>query len=228
MDVSNIEHLFIKENQLLGLGFTTQGFVFMRVTGVETVAYEYNESPGAIAAATQEDAARLPMAQYNIDNMLRVENCDHVYQTFMGWKPGAIRRYTYYPYETARGNLDVKRIYTKSPFGYTDGFQSPYDSPSPVSEMFIPKGVEVAFAWWNPLNTAATVEEHLLIRRLSVSIVRDVDLIDRILKGQQPCRLTTLGGIDSSFDYNARKFLDVDQIPLGSTRAEIEEAVAVN
>ena len=225
MDVSNIEHLFIKENQLLGLGFTTQGFVFMRVTGVETVAYEYNESPGAIAAATQEDAARLPMAQYNIDNMLRVENCDHVYQTFMGWKPGAIRRYTYYPYETARGNLDVKRIYTKSPFGYTDGFQSPYDSPSPVSEMFIPKGVEVAFAWWNPLNTAATVEEHLLIRRLSVSIVRDVDLIDRILKGQQPCRLTTLGGIDSSFDYNARKFLDVDQIPLGSTRAEIEAAV---
>ena len=225
MDVSNIEHLFIKENQLLGLGFTTQGFVFMRVTGVETVAYEYNESPGAIAAATQEDAARLPMAQYNIDNMLRVENCDHVYQTFMGWKPGAIRRYTYYPYETARGNLDVKRIYTKSPFGYTDGFQSPYDSPSPVSEMFIPKGVEVAFAWWNPLNTAATVEEHLLIRRLSVSIVRDVDLIDRILKGQQPCRLTTLGGIDSSFNYDARKFLDVDQIPLGSTRAEIEAAV---
>ena len=227
MDVSNIEHLFVKENHLIGLGFPAQGFVFVRVNGVETIEYEYDESPGAIAAATQEDAARLPMSLYNIDNVLRVDSCEHIYQAFMGWKPGAVRRYTYYPYETARGNLGVKRVYTKSPFGYTEGFQSPYDSPSPVTEMFIPKGVEVAFAWWNPLNTAVKVEEHMLLRRLNVSIVRDVDLIERILKGQQPCRLTTLGGIDSSFNYDAKKFLDVDHIPLGSTRAEIEEAVKV-
>lgn len=225
MDIEAIQKYFIKENQLLGLGFPGQGYVFMRVEGVEVIGYEYGESPGAIAADTQEDSARLPMATYSIDNLLKVTDCNHVYQMFMGWKPGAVRRYTYYPYETARGNLDVKRIFTKSPFGYTEGHQSPYDTPSPVTEMFIPKGVEVAFAWHNPLNTAVTVEQNIMIRRLQISIIRDAELIERILKGNQPCRLVTLGGIGDSFGYEARTFLDIDHIKLSSTRAEIEQAV---
>lgn len=225
MDTSKIEGKFLKENQLLGLGFPGQGFIFMRCTGAEDIFYEYNESPASIAADTFEDASRLGIAAYSIDNLLRVENCEHVYQVFMGWKPGAVRQYLYYPYETARRNLDVKRIYTKSPFGYIDGFESPYDSPSPQTEIFIPKDVEVSFAWWNPLNVAVTVEEHLLIRRLQVDILRDADLIERILKGQQPCRLTTLGGIGDSFDYNARKTLDIDFVRLGASRDQIEAAV---
>jgi len=226
MDISRIKDRFLKENQLVGLNFPGQGYIFYRATGVETIYYEYDESPGSIAANTQEDAARLPMSAYSIDNMLRVENCDHLYQVFMGWKPGAVRQYLYYPYETARRNLDVKRIYTKSPFGYIDGFESPYDCPSPDTEIFIPKDVDVAFAWWNPLSESVTVEEHILIRRMQVDIIRDSDLIEKILKGTQPCRLVTLGGIDSSFDYDAKSILDVGFVKLGATRSEIEEAVA--
>lgn len=225
MDTSRIEGRFLKENQLLGLGFPGQGYVFMRITGVESLFYEYGESPGAVAANTQEDATRLGLSAYNIDNLLRVEDCSHVYQVFMGWKPGAARQYLYYPYETARRNLDVKRIYTKSPFGYVDGFESNYDSPSPETELFIPKDVDVAFAWWNPLSESVTVEEQILIRRLKVDYLRDVDLIDRILKGTQPCRLTTLGGIGDSFGYSAKGTLDVDFVELGSSREEIQKAV---
>ena len=226
MDTSNIESRFLKENQLLGLGFPGQGYVFMRCTGVETIFYEYDESPGAVAANTQEDALRLPMSAVSIDNLLRVEQCDHIYQVFMGWKPGAVRQYLYYPYETARRNLDVRRIYTKSPFGYIDGFESPYDRPSPETEMFIPKDIDVAFAWWNPLGVSATVEEHLCIRRLKVDFLREPDLIERILKGTQPCRITTLGGIGDSFDYKAKKLLDVDFVKLGASHDEIEDAVS--
>lgn len=226
MDVSNISDRFLKENQLLGLGFPGQGYVFFRCTGLEEVFYEYNESPSTVAADTFEDASRLGIAAYKIDNLLRVEKCDHIYQVFMGWKPGAVRQYLYYPYETARRNLDVKRIYTKSPFGYIDGFESPYDKPSMESEIFIPKGVEVAFAWWNPLSAAVTVEEHLLIRRLEVDILRDADLVERIMKGQQPCRITTLGGVGDSFNYPVRDALDIGFVKLGSSRSEIESAVA--
>lgn len=226
MDTSRIENRFLKENQLLGLGFPTQGFIFMRCMGAENIFYEYNESPTAVAANTQEDSSRLGMAAYKIDNLLKVEKCEHVYQTFMGWKPGAVRQYLYYPYDTARRNLDVKAIYNKSPFGYLDGFESPYDKPSPETEVFIPKDVDVGWAWWNPLGVSVTVEQHLLIRRLEVDIIRDGDLIERILKGQQPCRLVTLGGLGSSFDYKARDILDVDFVKLGASREEIDSGVA--
>lgn len=225
MDISRIEQRFLKENQLLGLGFPGQGYIFERVTGLEEIFYEYNESPASIAADTFEDAARLGITAYKIDNLLRVEKCDHTYQVFMGWKPGAVRQYLYYPYETARRNLDVKRIFTKSPFGYIDGYESPYDKPSSTTEIFIPKDVEVAFAWWNPLNAAVTAEEHILVRRLQVDIIRDADLIERILKGQQPCRIVSLGGVGDSFNYDARQILDVDFIKLGASRSEIETAV---
>lgn len=225
MDTSRIESRFLLENQYLGLGFPAQGYIFFKCTGIEEVFYEYNESPASVAADTQEDASRLGMAAFKIDNILRVEKCEHLYQVFMGWKPGAVRRYLYYPFETSRGNLDVKAIYTKSPFGYIDGFESPYDRPSKETEMFIPKDVDVAFAWWNPLSEAVTVEEHLLIRRMDVEIIRDADLIDRIMKGQQPCRIKTIGGIGSSFDYKARSILDVDFVKLGASRSEIDTSV---
>lgn len=227
MDVSKIESKFLKENQLVGLGFPIQGYVFLRCTGVENIIYnDYVESPASIAADTYEDPARLPIAAYNIDNLLKVEDCDHVYQVFMGWSPGAVRQYLYYPMETSRRNLDVKPIYQKSPFGYVEGFDSTKDQPSPDTELFIPQKVDVAFAWWNPLSSAETVSMNILIRRMQVDVIRDADLIDRILKGSQPCRLVSLGGIESSFNYNAKDVFDVDFVKLGAAREEIDQAVA--
>ena len=227
MDISRIEPHFIKENQLVGLGFPAQGYVFFRIEGIEEVEYDnYTESPGAVASDTYEDAARLPIDEYSIDNLLRVEYCDHLYQVFMGWQPGAIRRYLAYPYETLRGSIDVKRVYTKAPFGYIDGFESPPNQPSPKTEMWIPKDIDVGFAWWNPLPSSETVQIDMLIRRLSVSVLRDADLIEKILKGSQPCKLKTLGGIAGSMEYGTKRLLDVDYVQLGATRGEIEAAIA--
>jgi len=227
MDISRIEPFFIKENQLVGLGFPDQGYVFWKINGIEEVPYDnYTESPGTIAADTYADAARLPMAEFSIDNLLRVEDCDHLYQVFMGWQPGGIRRYLAYPYESLRGSLDVKRVYTKAPFGYIDGYESPSDQPSPRTDLWIPKDIDVGFAWWNPLSTSEDVQSDMLIRRLDVSVIRDVDLIDRILKGTQPCKLKSLGGIAGSMDYNAKRLLDVGYITLDATRGEIEAAIA--
>ena len=226
MDTSQIEKRFLKENQLIGLGFPKQGFVFFRVTAVEEIIYhDYEESPGAIAADTFENSARLPISAFSIDNLLRVEKCNHLYQVFMGWQPGAVRQYAYYPYETARRNLDVKTVYTKAPFGYLTGFDSTYDTPSPTTELFIPIDVEVGFGWWNPLSEAVTVELQILIRKLEVDVIRDPELIMRILSGQQPCRLTTIGGVEGSLSYDAPSSLDVNFVKLGSTREEVEAAV---
>ncbi len=227
MDISRIEPQFIKENQLVGLGFPDQGYVFFRINGIEEVIYDnYTESPGAIAANTYEDAARLPISEFSIDNLLRVEYCDHLYQVFMGWQPGGIRRYLAYPYESLRGSIDVKRVYTKSPFGYIEGFESPPNQPSPKTELWIPKDIDAGFAWWNPLSTSETVQIDMLIRRLDVSVLRDSDTVERILKGSQPCKLKSIAGISGTMDYDSRRLLDVGYVQLDATRPEIDAALA--
>jgi hypothetical protein len=226
MDLSRIEPKFLRENQLVGLGFPTQGYIFFRANSVETIEYDYTESPGSIDADTWVDSARLPMSAYSVDNVLRVTNCAHLYQVFMGWKPGCVRQYLYYPFETARRNLDVKAVYTKSPFGYLTGFDSPFSAPSPETELFIPKDIDVGFAWYNPSGETVDVEIKMIIRRIDIDIIRDSDLITRILNNQQPCRLVTEGGISSSMDYNAKSKLDVDFVKLGSSSDQIAQAVA--
>jgi hypothetical protein len=226
MDISRIEPRFLRENQLAALGFPGQGYLFCRCTGVEEIDYHYDEVPGTIAANTWADSARLTMSTYSIDNLLRVENCNHVYQVFMGWRPGAVRQYLYYPFDTPRRNLDVKNVYTKSPFGYIEGFESEYDMPSPKTELFIPKDVEVGFAWWNPLPEPVDVEVNILIRRMTVDFLRDVDIVEKILTNKQPCRLVSPGGIGTDVGFRPRDVLNIDLVPLGSTRSQIEAALA--
>ncbi len=227
MNTTDIEPYFIKENQLVGLGFPDQGYVFWKISSVKNVFYRnYTESPGTIAATTYVDSERMPMDAYSIDNLLRIEQCDHVYQIFMGWEPGVIRRYDAYPYEQMRGNIDTKNVYTKSDFGYITGYDSPTTRPSPMSESWVPKDVEIGFSWWNPTNVSEDVVVDMLIRRLKVEVLRDADLIEKILKGSQPCRIASLGDIAGSLEYNSRSKLDIGFIKLDATRTEIAAAVA--
>lgn len=232
MDLSKIEPKYVKENHLVGLGFYGQGYLFFRCAGVEGIRYEYDElfsttSPGVMTADESKDSARLSSALMGqtIDNVLRISDCDHLYQVFMGWEPGIVRQYLYYPSETPRRNLDVRGIYSKSAFGYIEGRESPYAEPSPETELFIPKGLDVGFAWYNPSGASVTVKLNLIIRRLGVDVVRDPDLIARILSGSQPCRLTTIGGIGGNWSYRARDVFDVDFVPLDATRDQINNAV---
>jgi len=227
MDTREIEQRFIKENQLLGLGFPDQGFVFFRVTAVEPVVYQYDELDSIAADSESTAAGRLSKttAGDTIDNILRVDDCAHIYQVFMGWQPGCVRQYLYYPFEAVRRNLDERAIYSKAPFGFLEGYNSPYDRPGLDSEMFIPYRLDVGFTWYNTSNAAVTPRLQILIRRLGVDIIRDADLISRILGNSQPCRLVTLGGVGRSFGYSATHYLDIDFVPLGSTTDQIKKAV---
>lgn len=227
MDTSRIEPYFIKENQFVGLGFPDQGYVFWKVNSIEDINYEgYTGSPGTIAASTKTDSARLPLSSEGIDNLLEVKECDHLYQVFMGWSPGVVKRWEAYPYETLRKSLDVKMATVGGDFGDVTGFESPKTAPSPQTELWIPTGIDVGFAWENPDTVSVDVEISMLIRRISVRILRDADLIEKILRGNQPCKLKSLGGISGTLNYNTRARLDIGTLFLDATRDEIEAAVA--
>lgn len=239
MDISRVEHLFLKENYLLALNFPgvqEGGILPLRILAREMIQYKYqavtetNEgaraTTGTIAADTQEDSSRLTLSTYNLDNVLRVTDCNHVYQVFMGIKPSAIRQYLYYPFEKSRKNLDVKSIFNKAPYGYIDGFESPYDYPSEQTELWIPKDVDVGFAWHNPLNSAEQIDINLFIVRYLIKVMRDADIVEGIIKGKVPARVATLGGIDS-FTYDSRNIFNADLIPFDASRPQIEAALAM-
>lgn len=237
MDTSRIKDLFLKENFLLALNFSGNGILPLRVMAREMIEYKYqgvsetNEgalaTTGTVAADTYVDSARMSHNTYNIDNILKITDCNHVYQMFTGIKPSAIRQYLYYPFEKSRRNLDMKPIYTKSPFGFIDGFESPYNAPSEQTEVWIPKGIDVGFAWWNPLSSAEQIDVNLLINRYLIKVIRDPDTVEGILKGKTPARIATLGGLDS-LQYDARSIYNADLIPLDSDRAAIEAALKEN
>jgi hypothetical protein len=239
MDISRIEHLFLKENYLLALNFPgvqEGGILPLRILAREMLQYKYQAvtetsegsraTTGTVAADTQEEVTRLTLSTYNIDNILRVTDCNHVYQVFMGIKPSAIRQYLYYPFEKSRRNLDVKSTFTKSPFGYIDGFESPYNYPSEQTELWIPKGVDVGFAWHNPLSTAEQIDINLFVVRYLIKVLRDADTVEGILKGKVPARVTTLGGLES-ITYDSRNVFNADLIQFDATREQIEAALAM-
>lgn len=236
MDISRIEHLFLKENFLLALNFpgAEGGILPLRILAKEFIQYKYQAvtetsegartTTGTIAADTQEDSSRLTLSAFNHDNVLRVTDCNHVYQVFMGIKPSAIRQYLFYPFEKSRRNLDIRSIFNKSPYGYIDGFESPYDKPSEQTEIWIPKDIDVGFAWHNPLSSAEQIDINLFIVRYLIKVIRDADTAESIVRGKVPTRVATLGGIDS-ITYDARNVFNADLIPFDASREKIESAI---
>jgi hypothetical protein len=144
----------------------------------------------------------------------------------MGIKPSAIRQYLYYPFEKSRRGLDVRPIYSKSPHGWIDGWESPYDCPSEQTEVWIPKSVDVGFSWWNPLSTAEQIDINLLIVKYLVKVIRDTDTVEGIIKNKVPARIATLGGLDTMI-YDSRNIFNVDLIPFDATRQEIEASLKI-
>lgn len=234
MDTSRIDHLFLKENYLLGLNFPVAGILPLRVLAREFTYYKYQavsatsegarSTTGTVAADTIVDTARLTLSTFNLDNVLRVLDCNHVYQVFLGIRPSAIRQYLYYPLEKSTRGLDVKPIFSKSPYGYIDGFESPYNSPSEKTEIWIPKGIDVGFSWHNPLNSAEQIDLNILVVKYLTKVVRDADTVEGVLKGRVPARIATLGGLEQ-ISYNARSVFNADLMAFDSTRDQIESAI---
>lgn len=218
-----VDKLILKENFLLGLSFPGAGCVFFRVSAREYVPYVYDEV-GDVDADEWIDSTRLGLSAKNITDVLHVEDCDEIYQVFMGISPGPLKCYTHYPVDSIRGNLDETNNYTKSDFGFVDGFESSFNNLSPKTEIWIPRGMKVGFAWHNPTDRTVRALLNLMIVRYRVQIIRDSDLIHRILTGRKECRIATIGGVDQ-ISYNTRHVWDIDPVPFDSTLDEINALV---
>jgi len=230
-----IEDLFLLENYLLGLVFPAKGYVFFHIERIEDYMYLYDRildvatltTAGQISADEHLSAVRLLDEAGN--DILEVEEKDHIYHIFYGINPSHLKTYWYFTKTVARGAPDVTTMTPKAKWGYIDGFKSPFEAPSLKTEKFIPYGENMTgFAFHNPGTVPIRRADNPMLKfqgkMYGVSVIKDVDLIEGILARKVNARLATLGGLET-FTYNIHEVYGVKPVPFMATRAEIEEAV---
>jgi hypothetical protein len=227
-----IEDLRLKENWLVALNFPSMGIVAFRVMALEQNQFSpylvnYSTTQEPFDADQWKDAAKIPHpADPSIDNIFEVKQSDVLYQVFYGIKGVDNRAYMQYPSGKPRRNLSVKAVYMKADYGYVDGRMSPYNDPKPCSEIWIPRNIDIAFSWYNNAAVQQDIITKWIINMYKVQLIRDVDLLDKIIKRKVECRIVTLGGIES-FQYDPVGVWNVNPVKFTDTKDEIAEALCV-
>lgn len=229
---TTIDDLTLKENFLVALMFPDKGIVPFRVLAREQFKFdpyviEYSAAVTPFELDGWKDPSKLGHpTDTSVDNILEVDEAKHLYQVFYGIRPSDARAYMNYPSGKPRRNLDIKEVSARADFGYVDGNMSPYDDPQSVSEFWGPKDLDVSFGWYNPSSVSQIIITKWIINLYAVEVIKDVDLVEKILKRRVECRIATLGGVES-FSYSPENVWKVSPIPLTATKEEIEIALGI-
>ena len=152
-----------------------------------------------------------------------------MYQIFYGISPDICRIFLSYPRETAINQLDEGLHSSAYPiFGFIDGFESPFSLPSPRSGFFLPQGPLVAFAFYNPAPYSIKPMLRFAINRLQVEVIKNPDLISKIIERRVECTLAPIGGIGNPVSLGAasyKKNWGVQPIDLLASQAQITSAL---
>ncbi len=111
-------------------------------------------------------------------------------------------------YQYLRGCRTMCRQYTESPFGtkamtyekepwrlpgvantgYLDESISPFDYPSPLSQIFIVKGVRYGMACYNPTPVPLTPQTNFIGKKMLYTVIDDPELIEKLRKRLIPSK----------------------------------------
>lgn len=224
LDLSRIQHLFLKENYLLGLGLPA-GYLFFRIRRREFFIYLYDELD-SMAADAYNSEVEYTISARNVENAFRIPtDRNHILQIFRGICPSALRTYLGVPFTTPQQHLDMAARVQKSDWGYISGFESPLNYPCPETEVWIPYKLDIGFATYNALSDTIAPLIKFPIMRYDAKLITDVDLIMRILERKVECRLATVGGL-SDYDYHYQEYYSMDAIDLGDSRETVQKKLA--
>ena len=239
--LERIDKVIVRENHNLALGFK-DGYVFFRATHRELFPLFYDlfaEISGFAGAGTVEMTAGqyITVKELKSDtlastNIFELSEKDHLYQLFYGLSPSVLRVFLAYPRETEINQLD-EGLHTQSYtiFGFIDGFETPLNKPSPRSQIFVPYGPKIGFAFYNYAPYSIKPMMRFIVNRLKVKTITDVDLIMKILQRRVECTFATIGGMDNPWGTskgpkgNYKEWWGVEPIDLLATRDEVASAV---
>ena len=203
-----IEEKFLDSNDLFGLEFK-QGFVFLEVLNWEPLTYNPYSAVGNISATSASDWTRL---EDDGDDILFVEKgVRRVIHGSIGMHPKNVRQYVRYPEGQQQigmwPNLSTPAPSNGSDYGYVDGDESPYSSPTDELELFIPPGVHLDFRYYNAGNNDTTPKLNLNFRNYVVRPLKprnnpdDLNAVKRIMKPGTPIPIAPVGTIGVKDDF---------------------------
>lgn len=233
-----IDKHIVRTNYNLGLGFK-EGYIFFRVARREffPLIYDpFSEITGFAGASAVDmssaqyiTAKELPSTTLSTTNIFKVDKPEHIYQVFYGVSPDITRVFIAYPRETEINQLDEGMHTPSYPiFGFLDGFESPLSSPSARSQIFLPMGPLIAFAFYNPAPYSIKPLLRFAINRLHVDVITNPDLVNKILERRVECTFASIGGLDNPWGTSKesyKKNWGVQPVNLLASQAEIAKAL---
>lgn len=206
---TGIEERWLDRRDLFGLKFNN-GYVFFEVRDYEDTKYDpYTGLSDLASESSYSDYQRLE--NDDGDDILFVpdEDAFKIIHAGIGHRPAFLRRFANYNDANIRlgdiPNIGAPRA--NDTFGYTDGYDSEYNTPSSVDELWIPHNVHPTFNFYNPdtgehtpkLNIKMRVYE---VRPLDPRRDEDSDAIRRIAQPGSPMPLPSAGSLDQQISYD--------------------------
>jgi len=222
--LQDVTEKFMNEGSLFGIEFSG-GIVFLEVTGWSQVKFAPYDNVGPVDSEDVSGFTRLEDG--NGDDVLYVPKRENkILHTSIGMSPKNMRRYTNYP----DGEVRLRRLPNPgvpnagSDFGYVDGKDSPYSSPTDAEELMIPPGTHLDFNFYNPDNEVKEPVLNILSRVYSIRPLNpgdsgDANSINRVVSPGSPMPVHPAGSYRRKVDYDLEDHWGVRPI----TREEAKE-----
>ena len=135
----------------------------------------------------------------NVQDMFNLTRPDEVLQVFTGIQPSYVRFIYKQPTTEKLMNLDQNINLSLSFYqqGF-DGFISPFNDPSPDTEIFVLPGLSFSMVLINTVSVPVSPTINFIINRMRVTPITDKETINNILAGKIPAKIVSLGGVFSS------------------------------
>ena len=168
-----------------------------------------------------------------VTDIFNIQKDYEILQFWYGIAPRHIRVWQKQPYNTFADVLDNNIIPSASyiDVGYTDGYDSPYNMPAPVTESFSLKNLSVNWTLANPLNGSATAPMtwnprlNFYINRMTVNPVKSAAVVRDMILNRRPAKRYTIGDPTTSTPYDKEAYGGASPIPISYALRTDFEAV---
>jgi len=135
----------------------------------------------------------------NVQDMFSLTRTNEVLQVFTGIQPSYVRFIYKQPTTEKLMNMDQNINLSQSFYqqGY-DGFISPFNDPSPDTEIFVVPGLSFSMVLVNTVSVPVEPIINFIINRMQVTPIIDSKTISDIQSGRIPAKIVSLGGVFSS------------------------------
>jgi hypothetical protein len=170
-----------------------------------------------------------------VSDALQVTQDYEILQAFYGIAPSPLRVYFQQPVSQFTTMLDQNVVPLQQSeqvidVGFLDGFDSPYNRPSPASEFFSFKNIQVQFSMANPVPEQIAPRLNFVINRMKCAPVSDPATVQGIFRGTIPAKVVTIGDTMSSVNWTGSGYGGVgglpsslDVIPLDSVKSVLQK-----